>query len=561
MARDDLAMRVQAWAAQAAAEGWLTADDVARIAAVEQRRPEDLFSEPQERPLVVALFGGTGVGKSSLLNKLTGRPLARTGIERPTSREATLYVHEAVALAALPPELPLADVAVHRHTVAAQRDVLWLDAPDIDSVEAANREKTLAWLPHVDVVCYVVSPERYRDDAGWRVLQQRGGRHAWLFVINRWDEGDPRQKADFERLLRSAGFEAPLVLTTCCVSTPHLPSPDETEALHAHLHALLEQHGVATVARIGASARQAELRAALAAAAQRLGSDATWSAVRQHWDSTWTQTCGVIERGLAWPLGTLAEQFAQRPETSLLVFGAQMARLARGQADAAPSAAGADAVARLEAALAALWDDWAAAKLQVALDACEVDAQRRGLAPAALATTLQPPAAAAAPLVVEHLRDAVRASLARPGAAWQRALRRVTGFFVGALPPLALVYVAFALVTTYHRAVQGQTEYPGTAFAVSSGLLVLLAWAVPYTLDRLLRPSIQRAALSGMHTGLARGLADIHAQVASSLATRATRAATQRAAATTLDEQLAPAAPAPARPDGLLARMVATRVG
>ena len=56
--------------------------------------------------------------------------------------------------------------------MAARRDVAWLDMPDIDSVEARNKSLVLSWLPYVDWLIYVVSPERYRDDVGWRLLEE-----------------------------------------------------------------------------------------------------------------------------------------------------------------------------------------------------------------------------------------------------------------------------------------------------------------------------------------------------------------------------------------------------
>ena len=55
-------------------------------------------------------------------------------------------------------------------------------------------------------VVYVVTPERYRDDVGWRILLERENKHGWMFVMNRWDEGDPSQRDDFNRMLRAAGF-------------------------------------------------------------------------------------------------------------------------------------------------------------------------------------------------------------------------------------------------------------------------------------------------------------------------------------------------------------------
>jgi GTP-binding protein EngB required for normal cell division len=78
-----LLQRARQWATQASAAGFLDEADLARFAAVEAGPPADLFCDQQARPLVVAFFGGTGVGKSSLLNRLAGAAIARTGVERP----------------------------------------------------------------------------------------------------------------------------------------------------------------------------------------------------------------------------------------------------------------------------------------------------------------------------------------------------------------------------------------------------------------------------------------------------------------------------------------------
>jgi energy-coupling factor transporter ATP-binding protein EcfA2 len=521
----ELLTRIRQWFDESRTLGWLDDADVARLETVERRAPGDLFVDQQARPLVVAFFGGTGVGKSSLLNRLAGQSIARTGVERPTSHEVTVYVHESVSLAQMPPELPLGAVRVQQHQSAAQRDVLWLDAPDIDSTAEENRRCALAWLPHVDLVCYVVSPERYRDDVGWRVLRERGHRHGWAFVLNHWDEGNPAQIADFARLLHAAGFAEPLLIPTACVSGRPLPTPDRFDELQSAIATLLREHGLRELARLGHCARIAELQAAVAAGRARIGDEPTWSQVATTCRQNWRSAAAVITDGAEWSLRSAAGRFATATGSvweqlrQRIVAPPPKHTAAR---DTAPRAAD---IVLLDELSGNLWDDWTQSKLQACLDATEVAARRAGLVTGPLRQAMEAVADTAGTAVAQRLRDRVRAALARPGSAVTRALRRATGFLMAFLPALALLWVAWKVVQAYHVAVR-PGEFLGAPFAIHSALIVLLAWAVPFVLDRLLRPSLEQIVLGALRDGLAEGLADLEAELEGALAD--TRAAARQ---------------------------------
>lgn len=542
----ELTARVRTWAEAAAAEGWLLAEDVARCAALECGRPADLFAGQAARPLVVALFGGTGVGKSSLLNRLAKAQVARVGVERPTSREVTLYVHESVALADLPAELPVHVVRVERHAGEAFRGVLWIDAPDIDSTEEQNRQAALAWLPHVDLVCYVVSPERYRDDAGWRVLHSRGCKHGWAFIINRWDEGDPRQVDDLSSLLTAAGFAEPLVLRTCC--RPGSPVPDDFARLREVVTELLAAQGVLELERVARGAHGQELREALAVALRRLGSEETWEglavAAKQHW----ARTTDTLATGLEWAMQAAAQRAAAHEQTLFKRLRGAVAPASLPGSVISTSLPGSVAPASLPVKeppegpgplTSGIWDEWATGKVQACLNALEVHAGKAGLAAAPWPARLAPVADRAATDVITCLEDHVRSALARPGDALRRMARRGTGFLMTFLPAVAVLWVAYAALTGYHAATRGSGPFFGTSFAVHSAVVVLLAWLVPFLLDRWLRPSTEQTVLRALRAGLRNGLRGAGAELEAALSAGLSAARRWQKEGAALDEEAA----------------------
>ncbi len=497
--------RTRAWFEHAHAAGWLDQSDLARLAAVEKGTPADLFVDQQARPLVVAFFGGTGVGKSSLLNRLAGAEIARAGVERPTSREVTVYVHESVKLADLPDDLPIETVRIKRHSSDDHRDVLWIDAPDIDSTEEANRRAALAWLPHVDLVCYVVSPERYRDDVGWCVLRRRGHRHGWMFILNRWDEGDPQQDDDFARLLSSAGFDHPLLLRTCCLPGRTLPSADQFDDIQATLAELIQAHGVRELTRLGHRARLQELRHALQTAEKRLGDDDAWQKLGQAHRANWMSASASIREGAEWSLRVAAGRLAAT-ESGLLGHLRRGVAAVRESKAVADQPSDDDQSAHIDEVANDQWDDWAQGKIVACLDATELAAGRAGLAAGPIRRHLDGVADQAGRLVTECVGEQLRAALVRPGSALGRLARRVTGFLTAFMPAAALVWVAYAVVRGYYRATLGRSDFLGGTFAINSILLVLIAWALPFALDRLLRPSLERTVLAALRRGLRLGL-------------------------------------------------------
>lgn len=171
-----------------------------------------------DRPLlVVMLMGGTGVGKSTLLNALAGAPVAVSSFHRPTTRDPVVYHHQAVSPAKLDPALRLCRLVHHDREPLTQK--VLVDTPDVDSNDLANRDKLVELLPVADLVLYVGSQEKYHDQIGWELFKQHRHRRAFAFVLNKWDRcvdagAGLRPDQDLLNDLAAEGFENPRLFRT-----------------------------------------------------------------------------------------------------------------------------------------------------------------------------------------------------------------------------------------------------------------------------------------------------------------------------------------------------------
>jgi hypothetical protein len=180
-----------------------------------------------DAPALVVVGGSTGSGKSLLVSSIVGSRVSASGVIRPTTRSPVLVHHPDDerwfdAQRVLP---GLARVRDHRIDADGSADdprrelrlvtadalppgIALLDAPDIDSIDAVNRELAAQLLAAADVWMFVTTAARYADAVPWGFLNSARERGAPLvLVLNRVPEGAADEvSADLLRLLDRNGL-------------------------------------------------------------------------------------------------------------------------------------------------------------------------------------------------------------------------------------------------------------------------------------------------------------------------------------------------------------------
>ena len=179
-----------------------------KIARLGQTFPRELAACHYKAAVPVlwaVLIGGTGTGKSTILNALCGEEISEAGVERPKTEGPVLFIHESLSPAeGFPfPEIRVVFtgdtgkgkrtggpgvLTVITHRREDLRFLALVDTPDVDSVEIRNRTMAEDLYLLSDVVIFVTSQEKYADEVPARYygkILEEGKPH--LFVLNKAD--------------------------------------------------------------------------------------------------------------------------------------------------------------------------------------------------------------------------------------------------------------------------------------------------------------------------------------------------------------------------------------
>ena len=176
---------------------------------------------------VVALAGATGSGKSSIFNALSSTTLAAVGVRRPTTAHAMACswgqesAEDLLNWLQIPRRHALeADLG----TAAALDGLVLLDLPDHDSTEVDHRIEVDRLVRLVDMLVWVVDPQKYADAAIHDRYLKPLAQHSdvMMIILNQVDTLSATQREqclkDLRRLLTSEGLAKVPVMAVSAVT-------------------------------------------------------------------------------------------------------------------------------------------------------------------------------------------------------------------------------------------------------------------------------------------------------------------------------------------------------
>jgi len=166
-------------------------------------------------PLKIGLIGGTGVGKSTIINRLAGSEISVAHNKRPYTNKVVVYHFHKIS--------PQFD-SDNPHMISCPHDrqeishLVLFDFPDYDSHLSEHRLMVKEISQKLDVIVWVASPEKYADQAMIDMISTLiQSSKNYCFVLNKADQLQTDESAQiighWHLLLSQAGIIEALIFS------------------------------------------------------------------------------------------------------------------------------------------------------------------------------------------------------------------------------------------------------------------------------------------------------------------------------------------------------------
>ncbi len=164
----------------------LSGKDKERVSALCGKGRETLVTAGQT-PLKIGLLGGTGVGKSSIINALAEQVVSVASHKRPYTDKVVVYCHKEIEPGFGDDYSFLAPPA--EHEIDGIKHIIICDMPDYDSLVKTHHQMVMDFTVELDLLIWVTSPEKYADGAMWELMKLlKKSSKNFSFVLNKRDE-------------------------------------------------------------------------------------------------------------------------------------------------------------------------------------------------------------------------------------------------------------------------------------------------------------------------------------------------------------------------------------
>ena len=289
--------------------------------------------------------------------------------------------------------------------------------------------------------------------------------------------------------MAKAGFSDPLIYQSCCAIDQADNQIDEFDSLQATLQNLATENTIKQIELRGLQVRKTELSKVLQTSINLLGSTAVTEDLIVFWQNQWRDLERLVVEATILPIQQMAGYYALH------------------SGDLADKATEPYLHHRL-------WDKWAQARFDDALDALILQADHLNLPVMPIKQLLLPIRTNSEKVVEEKTLLSVRKALIKPGNIIQRSVIKISQFAEMVLPIVAMGWVGYQVfIEFYESSLDEIPHYVGTDFAINSTMLIAIAWLFPYFLQKKLKPSIEKAALKGLNQGFITALQTLEIEV------------------------------------------------